>query len=255
MCGRELTSFSLTGVCGPCWQELEPWPGPACSNCGLPFGSDVAREGAEQRCAQCLADEFTFDRARSFGLYRDGLRALILQLKFQRRERLGTKLGELLGTMWESLMTEMDAGRTVIVPVPLHASRVRERGFNQAALLAEGLSHDLVRRRGVAGVDARALLRIRPTRPQTGLSISARRENVRGAFSVADPHSVRGRTVVLVDDVMTTGSTLSSCATVLKAAGARCVMALTLARATPQFPDVHGAAGLAAVDDFARAQP
>ncbi len=185
-----------------------------------------------------------FDRARSFGLYRDGLRSLILQLKFQRRERLGARLGTLLGMLWEPLMAGMDIRNAVIVPVPLHGSRERQRGFNQAVLLAQGLSRDLTRQRGVTNIETRALLRTRATPPQTGLSLAARRENVRGAFSVADPESVRGRAVVLVDDVMTTGSTLSSCASALKAAGARRVVTMTLARATPQFPDVDAAGAL-----------
>ncbi len=207
-------------------------------------------EGVEAQCAQCRAEEFSFHRARSFNLYRGPLRALTLQLKFQRRERLGVRLGSLLGPAWDSLTAGVENDKPIIVPVPLHASRQRQRGFNQAALLVEGLRRHLARTRGGSGVDSRALLRTRPTPPQTGLSFSARRENVRGVFSVAEPERVRARTVVLVDDVMTTGSTLSSCAAALIAAGARQVLALTLARATPVFPDLSANTAPSDVDGF-----
>lgn len=212
-------------------------------------------EGVEAQCAQCRAEEFSFHRARTFNIYRGPLRALTLQLKFQRRERLGVRLGSLLGSAWDSLTAGVENDRPIIVPVPLHASRQRQRGFNQAALLAEGLRRHLAGTCGGSGVDTRALLRTRPTPPQTGLSFSARRENVRGVFSVAEPDRVRARTVVLVDDVMTTGATLSSCAAALIAAGARQVLALTLARATPEFPDLGIPGRASEVDDFRSGQP
>ena len=207
---------------------------------------------AQSLCFQCTEGEFAFDSARSLGLYGGVLRALILQLKFHRRERLGERLGARLAEIWDPLGGACGDGRTLLVPVPLHGSRERERGFNQSALLAGGLSHALARTHGGAGIEARALLRTKATPPQTGLSFSARRENVRGAFSVVEPDWVRGRVVVLVDDVMTTGSTLSACAEALKAAGAERVLALTLARATPQFPDREAMASPGRVDDFGR---
>ena len=128
----------------------------------------------------------------------------------------------------------------LIVPVPLHLSRRRERGFNQSELLAAGLVRALGKQRGGAApqVAKACLRRTRATPPQTGLSVASRRENLRGAFEVVKPDAVRGRVIVLVDDVMTTGATLSACARALKRAGAARVMGLTLARATPQFPDL-----------------
>ena len=160
-------------------------------------------------------------------------------MKFGRRERLGKRLGELLTSVWDSVEDLRGLVLPLIVPVPLHPSRQRERGFNQAELLAAGLV------RGLRGryrkppllVAAGYLRRWRATPPQTGLRRAARGENLRGAFEVVEPERVRERPVVLIDDVMTTGATLSACARTLKRAGAEPVIGLTLARATPQFPD------------------
>jgi ComF family protein len=171
---------------------------------------------------------------------------LILQLKFQRRERLGKRLGALLKPLWESLELQ----NSLLVPVPLHPARQRERGYNQAELLAQGLARSLRQTAREPRVEIRCLRRIRPTLPQTGLNLTARRENVRGVFAVARPEKVRDRSVVLIDDVMTTGATLAACAAVLKKAGARRVCALTLARATPQFPDFEPSGRVIPVDEF-----
>jgi len=188
-------------------------------------------------CSSCWQGEQEFDMARSYGLYTGNLRKAILHLKFHGREYLGNRLGALLARPWEAL-PEPDSA--IVVPVPLHASRRRQRGFNQAELLARGLVRRLRKEERFHGLQlaSGSLRRIRATLPQVGLSVSARRENVSGVFSVARPEQVRNRTVVLIDDVMTTGATLSACAAALKRAGASRVLALSLARATPQFPDV-----------------
>jgi ComF family protein len=185
-------------------------------------------------------DAPAFDGARSFGLYTGKLRQAVLRLKFGGDDRLGIRLGERLAPTWEALPQGGEFGAPLIVPVPLHPSRRRERGFNQSELLAAGLVRALKRQSGGAlpRVAKACLHRKRATPPQTGLSVAARRENLRGAFEVAKPEEVRGRAVVLVDDVMTTGATLSACARALKRAGAMQVMGLTLARATPQCPDL-----------------
>jgi ComF family protein len=209
------------------------------------------------QCAWCREEAFKFDRAGSYGLYAGNLRAAILQLKFQCRERLGKRLGKLLLSVWGRVEEAYPGELPVVVPVPLHPSRQRERGFNQAELLALGLSRGLARagRSAVPCVETRCLRRTRATAPQTGLSLRARRENVRGVFSVVRPECVRERVVVLVDDVMTTGATLSASAGALKGAGARAVFALTLARATPQFPASAASPPAPAVDDFGPSRP
>jgi ComF family protein len=240
-------------VCPACWESLEPWQGPACARCGLPFASSVALDSDSSICADCRGEEFEFDAARPYGVYSGRLRAAILMMKFQGRERLGRRLGALLESKWDWLKENSPGETPVLVPVPLHVSRQRKRGFNQAELLAAGLRRALEKRRDGRSVrlESRALRRTRPTMSQTGLSLHQRKENVRGVFSVAVPERIEGRVVVLVDDVMTTGATVSACAGALRRAGARKVLALTLARATPQFPDHDSAAGSMPVDDSA----
>ena len=255
LCDRELAA-SWSGISGACWASLEPWNGAACARCGLPFASDAPFEAdagdstslpASALCSSCRTEEYDFDLARSYGLYRGRLRAAILQLKFHGYERMGGRLGALLALLWRGLEGAVvfaeSEETTLIVPVPLHRSRRRERGFNQAELLARGLAGALTGMPSAADrpaprVESRGLYRNRGTAPQTGLSLSVRQGNVRGAFVVDSPERFRERAVVLVDDVMTTGATASACAAALKRAGARQVVVLTLARVSPQCPDL-----------------
>lgn len=240
LCGGELSSRLWLRICPDCWASLQPWSGPQCTRCGLPFTSPHALDSSLPECGACRAGEAAFDSARSFGLYTGKLRQAVLRVKFSRDERLGARLGELLATTWDSLPQATEFDSPLLVPVPLHPSRRRERGFNQSELLAAGLARALERRRAGAApqVAKDGLRRKRATPPQTGLSVAARRENLRGAFAVIKPDAIRGRMIVLVDDVMTTGATLSACARALKSAGAAQVLGLALARATPQFPDL-----------------
>jgi ComF family protein len=200
-------------------------------------------------CASCRQGEQEFDMARSYGLYTGNLRRAILHLKFRGREYLGNRLGALLARAWAGL-SELDS--PIVTPVPLHASRRRQRGFDQAELLARGLVRRLRREGRLGGLQLApgSLRRVRATLPQVGLSASARRENVNGVFSVVRPEQVRNRTVVLIDDVMTTGATLSACAAALKQAGASRVLALSLARAAPKFPDVDALNLAAPIDEL-----
>ena len=255
LCHQELAEAGTIDVCSSCWASLESWSGPCCVRCGLPFASELARDSSATLCPQCRDEEFEFDSARSYGLYSGKLRVAILQLKFRRKERLGKKLGALLASSWDSLVRAGATSSPIVAPVPLYSSRQRERGFNQAELLAKGMCAALARssRPNAVRLETRSLERTRATEAQSGLSLVQRRENVRGVFTVVRPERVRGREVVVVDDVMTTGATLSACAVALKKAGASRVMGLTLARATPQFPDpdfVEGVGAAHAIDDF-----
>jgi ComF family protein len=201
--------------------------------------AETHAEASEPRCGFCRIEAYDFDFARSYGLYSAPLRDAILHLKFRRRERWGFWLGELLFPLWGSLAPQMGDPPRVLIPVPLHFTRERERGFNQAELLARGLWRRLRKARlpDLPQFEVGCLRRRRATPSQSGLDHRARMENVRRAFEVCRPERIRGRSVVLVDDVMTTGATASACARALKRAGAMKVILLTLARATPQFPD------------------
>ncbi len=227
-----------------------------CRRCGVPFASPVALEADLPVCADCRGEDFEFDAARAYGIYRGNLRTAILRTKFQRRERLGLRLAGLLVSNWDWVKENLDSDSPLLVPVPLHASRQKERGFNQAELLAAGLRRELEkwRERQPIRLETRAVRRTRATIPQTGLSLRQRHENVRGVFSVVAADRLSGRQVVLIDDVMTTGATVSACAGTLKRGGARKVLVLTLARATPQFPDDTSAADREPVDDSGRVQ-
>jgi ComF family protein len=240
------------GLCAACWSQIHQWTGPVCARCGLPLATAIANDGADWQCGPCRSGEYDFDFARSYGAYSQPLRSVILLLKFRRRERLGRRLGELLAAVWAAHPEFNAAERPILAPVPLHRTRQRERGFNQAEVLARGLARRLhAGRRGTGqAVETRCLLRIRPTVPQTGLNFQERLENVRGVFRVTSPEAVRGRVIVLVDDVMTTGATLSSCASALKEAGAGRVLGLTLARATPRFPGALPSNTAETVDEF-----
>jgi competence protein ComFC len=186
-----------------------------CSSCRTPFQNAFPLD-ANGRCALCRSGLRGFDAAYSFGTYEGVLRELIHLYKYGRVKPLGWPLSGLLAQA-----LPRDEAFDAAVPVPLYWRRRLQRGFNQAELLARGLS----RRTGIPVV--RALGRLRPTPAQAGLSNSARRQNVSQAFRA---RNVQGKRILLIDDVMTTGATAASCAAALKQAGARRVSLLTVAR-------------------------
>jgi ComF family protein len=169
-----------------------------------------------------------------------------LQLKFYGRESWGRRLGAFLASLWDSPAVAESGRPSVVVPVPLHPARERERGFNQAEILCRGFLAALRRaqRQHLPQLETGCLRRLRATQTQSGLSFEKRLENVRGAFGVEAGDRLRGRAVLLVDDVMTTGATVSACAGVLKRAQAARVVVFTVARATPQVPAGLGAVGI-----------
>lgn len=172
------------------------------------------------RCRRCDSEEFT--AARACGLYEGALRSAVLSLK--RDPFVPPRLARMLGGA--ARRAPLDTA-TLILPVPLHPARERERGFNQAALLASSVA----KQTGL-NFDAWSLARIAHSeRHRAGMDARARRESVEGAFAVTRPRLVRGRSVLLVDDVFTTGATASACARALLDAGTRAVFVLTAARA------------------------
>ena len=234
-CGVLLEHPTRGPVCEPCWRSILPLTPPLCDRCGdpLPAWRDISIPLAT--CARCRRGAQDVDRGRAIGGYDGALRAIIHALKYEGRRSLARPLAELM----RSRGAEMLRGADCVVPVPLHWSRRRQRGFNQAS--------DLARHLGLPAL--RLLRRTRPTATQTGLSAAKRHGNVRGAFAMVrgldglvglERQERRdgpdGLIVVLVDDVSTTGATLNACARVLKRAGVREVRALTAARVVTSPP-------------------
>ena len=202
-------------LCGGCWKDVPRIAPPLCERCGLPLG----HPGEPAQCGACLAAPPAFDWARAAGLYAGPLREALQRFKFGRRPALARPLADLVV---EQCATVISAD-AILVPIPLGRERERERGFNQAALLGERVARAM----GVS-LRARWLARTRATAPQTALNAMERHDNVRGAFVASS--SAAGADVVLVDDVLTTGATAAECARALRAAGARSVGVLTVAR-------------------------
>lgn len=216
-------------VCPPCLHGPEPLAAEFfCVSCRTPFRNRFPLDD-HGRCALCRAGLRAFDAAYCFGAYEGVLRELIHLFKYQRMRPLA---GPLAGFLAAAL--PRDERFDVVVPVPLHWRRRWQRGFNQSELLAR-----LTARR--CGIPVRrAVRRARPTTAQAGLSSARRRLNVAGAFRPLPRAGVEGLRVLLIDDVMTTGATASSCAAALKRAGAKSVALLALARVDRRF----GAAAL-----------
>lgn len=208
-------------LCSRCFATL-PFheAGSACSVCGTPIAATVHHAFV---CETCQEKPPHYACARSALLYEGPVGQLVQDFKFHRATWLCEDLVDLLegAVRAKFAFPEID----VVVPVPLHPNRLRERGYNQSALLAQALAQRLNRR-----FDDASLIRTLDTEHQTRLSGDARQNNLRNAFSVVRPPWVRGRTVLLVDDVMTTGTTLSQCAAPLVKAGAARVWCATLAR-------------------------
>jgi ComF family protein len=208
-----------------------PITGGVCATCGERLFSTYAVAGApgEPRCGLCRRVEPLFARAAAYGSYESGLRELIHLLKYGGVRPAANVLGRMLAEAIATLAPEFPADSVALIPVPLHRTKLRQRGFNQAELIARAamkISPTRDRVRLCAGV----LERKRETASQIGLTGHQRRENLRGAFGVAQRELVEGREVLVVDDVYTTGATVSECARVLRRAGATKVWVATVAR-------------------------
>ena len=200
---------------------------PQCIVCGDRLFSAQLLMG-DGRCQNCRDYEPEFARAVSFGEYEGGLRGLVHLLKYESVLPVAPVLGQMLADAITELLPGCGDATPLIVPVPLHKSKLSERGFNQAELIARAAVKRLAQ---PAEIAMAVLVRQRATISQVGLSRDQRIANMRDAFRVKDRRRVQGRTVIVVDDVMTTGTTLSECARVLKQAGAERVWAATVARA------------------------
>lgn len=216
-CRRRLSWRRQPLFCKDCREQITPVAQPRCECCGAPFAA-----GANHLCGPCLKQHFAFDLARSALIYQPPITHLISALKYQ---------GRLTGLSSLAALARASEGfrdlsvPDLILPVPLHQNRLRERGFNQALLLARACfpEHRALINTGV-------LQRHRQTPPQTTLSGTFRRRNLIGSFSLIQPHMVNNRKILLVDDVFTTGSTVHECARIIREGGAVGVEVFTLAR-------------------------
>jgi ComF family protein len=208
-------------LCGACSERAPRIAPPFCAKCSEPFPGAITQTFS---CANCEHRNLHFDCAVAAYRSRGLVRNVLHQFKYGKQRHLRHPIAKWLG---ESLDDPRLRGRRfdLVVPVPLHSTRERERGFNQAALLAEGLASS-------AAIPLRPVLeRIRYTTTQTAYDRAERMENLHGAFRLRKNEDVRELHVLLIDDVLTTGSTLSECARILRAAGAVSVHAATAARA------------------------
>ncbi|MEZ5892864.1 MAG: ComF family protein [Parvularculaceae bacterium] len=216
---EELVSHGALGAAA--WGAAHFIEAPFCARCGVPFAADY---GAEVECPSCIAAPPDFDRARAALVYNDASYKLIVGFKHSDRTELARMFGEWMARAGKGLLSSA----SVLTPVPLHAQRLRSRRYNQSALLAQAVA-----KQSGAALSLDDLVRRRATPPQKDLSADARRRNVAGAFGFRSDHAkarFKGAHVVLIDDVLTTGATLSAAARTLKRAGAAKVDALVLAR-------------------------
>jgi ComF family protein len=216
-CGELLEHPTSGPVCGICWRSILPLTPPLCERCGDPLPSWRVISLPLSTCPRCRRRPPFVARAAAVGSYDGALRAVVQAIKYDGRRSLARPVAALIRQRCRTVLEDAD----VVVPVPLHSSRRRSRGFNQA--------FDLARHLGPRAVHA--LKRTRATPSQTGLPAAQRHRNMRDAFAPARrAPDVTGMIVVLVDDVSTTGATIDACARVLSHMGAREVRAVTAAR-------------------------
>lgn len=208
-----------SGLCAACLAQIIPVAPPACRVCGQTIPPDA------DGCLHCRLRRPAFTRARALGTYDGVLRAAIHQFKYRDRPQLAEPLGRGLAAFAREHASDLNDLRfDALLPMPMHPVRRRLRGYNQSERLARVVGREI----GLPLLTD-ALARTRATRPQVGLDRDARLTNLKGAFAVRRPEAVQGKTLLLIDDVATSGSSLHECALVLRACGAKAVYALTLA--------------------------
>lgn len=208
--------------------HIRPLEGNVCAVCGERLGSyRLMNDHNQPCCPACYQDEPAFAKAAAYGSYDGGLRDLIHLLKYDHVRPAANVLGRMLAEVFDRLAASFGDTSPVLIPVPLHCGKFRERGFNQSELIARVALK--LKPSGLI-LHTNVLERRRPTASQIGLTRQQRQQNMRGAFEVVRPEAIRGRNVLLVDDVLTTGTTASECARVVRRAGADRVFVATVAR-------------------------
>jgi ComF family protein len=218
LCGSESGGRPPFYFCPDCLSGIHPLGSPCCPRCALPYTTE---EGSDHLCESCLRDAPPFSRVVALGIYEETLRTAVQRFKYEGAIVLDRPLAGLLATVLER---DGPFRPDLLIPVPLHHSRLRERTYNQALLLARVLG-----RRWRQPVLPRLLVRSRPTPQQQGLKAEVRRQNLKGAFALN--RQLNGERVLLIDDVVTTGATVRECSRVLLEGGAGEVVVAVLARA------------------------
>jgi ComF family protein len=232
ICGETLDNASRIPICRRCLASLERMTGPACDRCGGPMVSSVPLEtSAAPLCHICRRGLYDFDFARSYGVYGSAMARAIILLKYHAVFPLGGWFARRLEEVVDEAARERPEifAADVVVPVPVHRSRLRERGYNQAELIARPLAKRLN-----LPFQACLLVRTKPRPDKLRLTMRERWRTVRGAYATQEGIRVDNLRVLLVDDVLTTGATLDACSRALRRAGAAQVVALTVARAVPR---------------------
>jgi competence protein ComFC len=213
LCKNPSDLFSYSPICSPCWAQIKRYTGPSCKICAIPFPSEHANI-----CGHCMKKKPVFSKCITYGIYEGALAEAIHQFKFYGLKRLARPLG--------SLLLNIDLPQTEgIIPVPLSIKGLRNRGFNQSLLLARIIARDM---KSPLLMDV--LSKKKETLPQIGLSSKERLSNLKGSFEVRE--NIDGLRLLLVDDVITTGATVTECSKELLRAGAEEVVVLALARAS-----------------------
>lgn len=213
ICSQRSDSYKYNPICSQCWAAIQKYTGPACRVCGVPTVS-----GQTTICSTCLEIRHPFSKILYYGLYEGALRRAVHLLKFNRIKRLASPISKLL---LELPIPKSD----LIIPVPLHLKRLREREFNQTALIGYYFSRELK-----IPLIVNNLIKTKETPPQTFLNRKERLRNVKKAFSA---HGISGSDVILIDDVITTGATVRECSEALIKSGAKSVTVIALAHSTP----------------------
>jgi ComF family protein len=231
LCESPLSDISRLPVCEHCLQTVLPIGCKTCCLCGegLESGFGASRESVEPLCGLCRRLKPPFARAAAYGSYEGVLRDLIHLLKYERVRPASAVLGNLLVRTISRLAPSFGDSPVLLIPVPLYPKKLRQRGFNQAELAARAALQRMPAGAGLT-LESRVLKRERATQSQVGLTRHQRRQNIRGAFAVHRRELITGRELLLVDDVFTTGTTVSECTRVLLQAGASKVWVATVAR-------------------------